>query len=330
MAEASRTNIKLLCYVFEESPDKTRKEIYSVYTDDVTTKMPIPSYHSKKQFSREIMNFYWNTKECKEAINESYLLHVSTKNPILILLNTYNGETTEPIGFICASYAIDNGRTGFNIDVICSRRSKTNSIYTSHIGVKLLEFFADYARLNGGEFVGLTALPTVLAYYPKRMFEFRKTCDGEPLATLPEDLINHIKINGIPKTEKEVYKETEYVKFMIELQAKGLNDFDPDEDDPVCAPGKRISTNTFVRNKCGSTGFKMKRCFTSRTKETSGETSGDASGETTGEASGETTGEASGTGRKRHTRKKSRRGGKKRKSKQTRRGKGSKRNWGNT
>ncbi len=196
------------------------------------------------------------TGVCRGSVNPSYIHHFSVRvnNILLILYEIQADKKTVPHGFAVIRYDEDeeNGNPGLYIDVICSNQG---------YGGKLLEHISKYADLVGAYFVGLSSLPTVLTFYPKYGFEFRKSCAGPANAQVP-DAITTMKKENYPKTVKNTYKSKPFMDFMLNLHGKDLTVY----DEGRCGDKKPISAASFKRHACASDGFSMKKCLRRHTQ----------------------------------------------------------------
>jgi hypothetical protein len=265
-AAGGTTEDGLRMLVYAQPPGGGRGTSYSTPIADITTQTREPALTSKDDFQGMIRSL--RKEACQDNVSDSYINTSMTKNTILMVM--YKNKTEEvsagrrgaaltrvvkePYGFICASPERDDktGREGMYIDVICSKSE----------GANLLGYFISYAKASGKSYVGLSSLPSVLAYYPKVGFEFRKTCAGDPLAKLPDDikaLLSQLKKEGKPppKTSADTYAYKEYADFMIDLHSKGLS---VRRDAGTSCEKLDITADELVADDCGADGYSMKRC----------------------------------------------------------------------
>lgn len=219
---------------------------------------------TKSDLQRMILEI--NGRACQGNVSEEYIKKYAIKNTILMVMfndreveeqarasrsaasATVKRKTKVPLGFICARPEDDDGRKGMYIDVICAVSNGTN----------MLNYFIAYAKKEGAAFVGLSSLPSVLSYYPKYGFEFRKTCAGDAIAKLPDSiptLLRSLPKDRFPKTSRNTYELDPYVDFMIELHDKDLGV----KKSGKCAKAK-ITKDEMKEDDCGEDGFSMKRC----------------------------------------------------------------------
>jgi hypothetical protein len=146
-------------------------------------------------------------------------------------------EDVTPLGFILARQ--DEGR-GWYIDVICSTRNTAD----------LLKYFVQYCE---GMPISLSAIPTVLAYYPKYDFKFRTSCDEPELVKLPESLKKRTK--PFPKRTEDAYNDEDFVNLMLQLVEHGL----AVKKDSNCDK-RKLTVEELKAGGCGEEGFTMMLC----------------------------------------------------------------------
>jgi len=179
-----------------------------------------------------------------EVQRQSITIAASRRTPVRI----EEREVETPIGFICAR-PDDEDPSGMYIDVICSMKK----------GNQLLEYFSQFAKLAGARFVGLSSLPSVLAYYPRFGFEFRKSCETPaiPLNPTIPILLRDRKAAGLPmpRTSYNTYDLEPYADFMLQLHEAGLSV----RKEKSCAKAK-INKDELKADDCGQDGYSMKKC----------------------------------------------------------------------
>lgn len=157
----------------------------------------------------------------------------------------------KPIGFICARPDDDNGKRGMYIDVVCS-------IKEMKMGNALLNYFLEYAKTKSANFIGLSSLPSVLGYYPRIGYEFRKSCDPSAEIIPPStEIASYIRERRgpIPETSTNAYDIEPYADFMVKLHEHDL----AVSKERGCGKAK-ITKDELKSDDCGSDGFSMKRC----------------------------------------------------------------------
>jgi hypothetical protein len=262
MAGGEGSEIRMWVYT-QPGAGRTGKS-YTTPIADIASEIKESS--TKADLQRMILQI--NDKACQGNVSEEYIKNYAVKNTILMVMYaekeveeatrasrsaasaTVKRKSKEPLGFISAKVDDDGPRQGLYIDVICAVSNGTN----------LLHYFIAYAKAQGKAFVGLSSLPSVLSYYPKYGFEFRKTCTGGPLARLPDTipaLLAELKRSGrpFPKTSINTYAHDPYTDFMIELHDKDLSV----KKSGKCAKAK-ITKDELKEDDCGEDGFSMKRC----------------------------------------------------------------------
>jgi hypothetical protein len=148
----------------------------------------------------------------------------------------------QPVGFLIG-YDIEDG---FYLDVICSAPGT---------GRYLLTAFIQYYRSRSAGAITLSALPTVLTYYPRFGFTFRKSCMEAPLQIPPEiefGVANRVANKAVPGTIEQAYDDPVFEQLLEYLQ---YYDYNVKKDG--CSPNdiKRIK-----QNDCGEDGYTMKLC----------------------------------------------------------------------
>lgn len=208
-----------------------------------------------KEIFKQAVDSLSKTGVCKGSVNPDYIHHFSLQanNILIILYEIHKDKKTTPHGFVVARDEEDETTVnhGIYIDVICS-----NPGY----GGKLLKYINDYADSHKYYYVGLSSLPTVLTFYPKYGFEFRKTCTGPANSELPE-AITTMKKENYPKNVESTYDNKAFMDFMLDLHDKDLTVY----RDPPC-DNKSLSAENFKEHGCASDGFSMKKCFRRTTR----------------------------------------------------------------
>jgi hypothetical protein len=187
---------------------------------------------------------------CHDNVREGYVAEAITRNTLILLLVettiTYSArgsplQVEEPLGFILARPDAE----GLYIDVICAKRN----------GSDLLKYFMKYAD-DHNETITLSSLPSVLSYYPKFKFKFRKSCDQGAVNTLPNVIATRNKlVKPFPVTTENAYADKNYSDFMIRLHQRGLSQSKSSQCNKMI-----ISKKEMIDNDCGSEGYKMMRC----------------------------------------------------------------------
>jgi hypothetical protein len=192
---------------------------------------------------------------CAGNVDESYITSRFTPSNILIAIGPEKEKDgiggrkiidIDPFGFVIGKHLARD----LYIDVICSTLNGNN----------LLKYVTDLAQTKGCLSVTLNSLPSVLTYYPKYGFKFRKDCgppdvvyEGSALQTKAGTLGR----DKLPKTSKQAYNIAEYVDFMRALHAADLNK----KKDGLCGKGRAITSNDIKGAECGTDGYTMTKCF---------------------------------------------------------------------
>jgi len=198
-------------------------------------------------------------KSCQGNVSEVYAEHAFGDNTLVLLMFQGRTRMTEtrsmrskpstlvptedviPIGFILARQ--DDDGSGWYIDVICSMRNTAD----------LLKYFIQYCE---GTPVSLSAIPSVLAYYPKYNFKFRTSCDEPELVKLSESLqTRNPRERPFPKRTEDAYNDEEFSDLMIQLVEHGL----AVKKDGNCDK-KKLTKDELKSGDCGDQGFTMMYC----------------------------------------------------------------------
>ena len=210
----------------------------------------------KETLKRLIVNIY--DKTCRNLVNQDYLIGQIGSNQILmILIDTTAADTISnsnfkiyknskkkdnevrgnPVAFLLGQI----NPTDYYVDIICAQSN----------GRLLLDCFERYAQsVPGVKSVSLSAIPTVLTYYPKFGYEHRKTCNTPADVVLPQTIKSRDK-SMIPTTKDQVLADNDFLDYMIELRKHGYGELDGDCANP---------TRDTIKN-CGDSGYYMKKCF---------------------------------------------------------------------
>lgn len=158
-------------------------------------------------------------------------------------------DTPSSKGFILARKEGE----GMYLDIICT---------SPGLGSALLDFFHSFAEAKGAKFVKLSSLANVLTYYPKKGYEFRKTCMGAPLAILPESLLTRDpKVKSIPKTTYEAYDDKDYFNFMYETLYKKADLGVRAAEDCKRLHPEPLAGEEYKARDCAQDGYTMLRCI---------------------------------------------------------------------
>jgi len=217
----------------------------------------------KSYFTDLIVQNDYIATACQNNLREGYVRDAIKSNTHIFVMYTERTEqvtgrrtkptravvTPQPTGFILARKEADEQGPYYYIDVICAHK----------YGRELLNHFLTFA---GNTSVALSSLPSVLSYYPKFDFEFRKSCakDADVVA-FPASLTRLIEglktAGGLPKTTEEVYHHDEYLDFMVELHNHDLN---KRTDGDCRLKAKNFTKKKLMESDCGDEGYTMFRC----------------------------------------------------------------------
>lgn len=176
-----------------------------------------------------------------------------------------------PASFIIGR--VENATT-FYIDVICSgnvhikRNSADMDLHKNiHSGKDLLCMVEVVARTKGCNLIELSALPTVLTYYPRLGYRHINTCN-DPVGVLdkpPSDI--HTKIT-------DYYADANWMQFMRHLH---INNFNTARTSAsffyrATCDDDNITDAEFARANCGAEGFLMRKCLPVLTASTASST----------------------------------------------------------
>jgi hypothetical protein len=183
---------------------------------------------------------------CHGDLNPTYVQTTIRESTLILLI--YKGSTgnTNKVlqGFLLSHKTTDGG---YFLDVICAAPG---------FGSPLLSTFLMLVERGGATYVTLNALSTVLSYYPRFGFEFRKSCDLDKPAntTMPAEVSDWIRAS---KPNVDTLKaHPPFRAFLDDVRRLGYAvDTDNDCDDLT------IPMNDFMERRCNASGFEMRRCF---------------------------------------------------------------------
>jgi hypothetical protein len=225
-----------------------------------------PAYNEYKA-ERELRKDFYISHICKMMVSPDYVRGKPRSpgafdyNALYMRMGEQSVRGEETFGFLLANPLPGNG---IYVDVICSKKSK---------GKDLIQFFIQFAEQQEYEFIELSSLVHVLAYYPK-MFQFahRKSCSSLPEVTMPEPLQK--ALGTLMRDDDKVFELIEKPDlihddkffpfagmlnhFLFELAQKGY-----------LAPtskkcGEEYNTMTMgdlISNGCFENGLKMRKCL---------------------------------------------------------------------
>jgi hypothetical protein len=240
-----------------------------VYTTPIDNPANIRRYKDQTKDTLRAIIMPLRSSACKGNVREGYISDAIGKNDFVLAM--YKGvklvepamritrratkapepiEVPNAVGFVLARRDPE-GSANFYIDVICS----------SEAGTLLLQYFHAFARARGATSITLSSLPSVLAYYTKYGYQFRKSCDpSDGVIQLPESITTYLRQlretgQKPPVTTTNVYEIAPYMDFMEELHAHGFGV----KKEGDC--GKEHITKDEIKSKdCGSDGYTMIKC----------------------------------------------------------------------
>lgn len=149
----------------------------------------------------------------------------------------------QPAAFIMAKMTPGN----LYIDVVCGLPG---------FGGKIIDAFLWFADRVPAD-VTLSALPTVVWYYPKYGFSFRKNCSEKALDIpdeLKERLNARVRARNAPRTAEDTYDDRDWSDLLLLLQRNGLNVYKGE------GCNQNASKQRIKSSNCGVDGFSMSRC----------------------------------------------------------------------
>jgi hypothetical protein len=255
-------------YVYDEqAPLKFFKHTISKVGNEISLSVPmeIGKHMTKASYKELIMPI--RSAACKGNIDEAYITNSFSRNNYIVVIGTEtvipgrvgrDGVAKDPIinltpyGFVIGTlnYALKN----FYIDIICS---------SNNLGEHLLLYVIKLANEKRCHGVTLNSLPSVLTYYPRQGFKFRKSCSTPVLVNYESsdlkravDAMRAARI-PLPSDSEAAYKIDEYVDFMKLLHAAELNKKTKGE----CNKKAAISKDEIKSGHCGEDGYTMVKCF---------------------------------------------------------------------
>ena len=142
-----------------------------------------------------------------------------------------------PLAFILAKHE----PSSLYLAVVCGAQGTGRTIMDKFLAI------ADAMRLN----VSLSAMPSVLSYYAKFDFAFRKSCDESA------EIVDASSIAGKkpPMNLGDIAADPHFGPILVELQKRGFNVM----KDGQCAK-KRLSASAIIQHHCEDDGYTMFRC----------------------------------------------------------------------
>lgn len=153
-----------------------------------------------------------------------------------------------PVAFLAGRVIDDAGANAFYIDLICSIQQVPNT----HNGKLLMGAAEALARVRGCTLLKLSALPTVLDYYPKLGYAHVPACNRQSeKVTEPRPL---------HELTKSYYAHDSWVHYFINYLHKEYNTARKSADFAAC-DNDNITFEEFKKNECANEGFIMRKCL---------------------------------------------------------------------
>jgi hypothetical protein len=240
---------------------------FEITDENVEEKMnKNPSYNEGKA-ERELRKDFYMSHICKMMVSPTYVSGSASGpgafdyNALYMRIGEEHVRSEETLGFLLANPLPGNG---VYVDVICSKKNK---------GKDLMNFFIQFAEEQDYEFIELSSLVHVLAYYPK-MYQFahRKSCSSLPEVVMPEPLQKALatlmrddeKVFDLIEDPNLIHNEEFFPfarllnNFLFELARKGYlasSSRKCDEEHDT------MTMNELISNGCFENGLKMRKCL---------------------------------------------------------------------
>ena len=142
---------------------------------------------------------------------------------------------------------LDNATKEAYIDIICACPGS---------GRYLLDYFIKFAESNSYNAISLSAIPTVLTYYPRFGFSHRHTCNKDEKEILPPDVLSDKKYRDEKyKDIDNIYDDDGYYEYLKKLRDNEFGTYKGDCSD------LDISKQKLKDAKCGTNGYMMRKCI---------------------------------------------------------------------
>jgi hypothetical protein len=176
---------------------------------------------------------------CKDTVSASYVKSAVDTSTLIVLLYVNRGLS----GFVLAN---ETEHGGIYLDVICAVQR----------GGELLRVFLMLAEKYGAKYVMLSALASVLSFYPQYGFQHRMDCDmGKgPDVVMPPELIQWIKTTR--PTEEQLLEHPVFSAYLNYLREMG---YSVNTDDECKNTSKNMKN--YIEDECHMSGFEMRKCF---------------------------------------------------------------------
>ena len=233
--------------------------------DKLTTKIT-------KDLMKKIVQIINKNNVCSNIVNQDfvnynhlikntiYMVLFDTKKKTTIYPSNIKGLTQvkkiiksigKPIAFILAHDKLGDDAGNHvkeaYIDILCACPGS---------GKTLLNYFISSAEKNGTyTAVSLSAIPTVLTYYPGFYFSHRKACLVGAEKIIPNKHLIALAKTGRYKYTEDIYRDPQFLEYLIELRDNGYGKIDGN-----CAKAN-ITSHEMNEAKCGDDGYIMRRCL---------------------------------------------------------------------
>jgi hypothetical protein len=232
--------------------------------------------------SEQLFSNFVRPEFCRGDLTPSYVqnsIEYSTDifilfYPLPITRNTRQGAQTivklYPVGFLTGYKNIVDIGKGFYIDIVCVLPREKTGIFTQHAGNALIDLVEKIMYGIGINEIHLSALPTVLTFYPRLGYRHRQSCNTEPeLENYEKGLQEKIISKNLPPTNELAIQDEDILDRMVELSLKEYGA----SKRPDCSPIKKIVNgvkimkskeeilNDLVNKECWVDGHRMTKCL---------------------------------------------------------------------
>lgn len=209
--------------------------------------------------SNEMLMTYINSTDqtrCGGQVDDKYFLEAMDANDIY-LLQYYKvpreGRSSRSTVVKPGAFALCRVKgTSLYVDIICSYKYDEVQ-YRQHGGKHLLNLASVVCPGLGCDKVSLSALPTVLSYYPPLGFAHRRDCtvEQDPAITVAYSKIAQKKF----ATREAAYDDPDMLSYMFLLHASGFSSRKHADCDD-----KSIPPALLKKHDCAMDGYLMHKC----------------------------------------------------------------------
>jgi len=240
---------------------RNKTKLYNLNNEEIDN--PVKAI-TKAELQNIIKAIYLST--CAGIVDDGYITRQMVENTMILILFDMNDNSAKdvlppsctrfvsalgkPVAFILGhtNNLDDNGKEANEsyIDIICACKGS---------GRYLLDYFIAYSEMNDYTAVSLSALPSVLTYYPRFEFFHRHSCKPEntEISAIKERRTNIINKNKVNISEENLYDDDDYFEFFKELRAADFGKTKEDCDGT-------LTKEKLKRGKCDNDGYMMRRC----------------------------------------------------------------------